>query len=92
VTNNKKKKSLGRDPFDDAKQQPTSKSVEKLIKGKGLKRAPEAKEVQVRVKLTPSNIKHLDAIRTQLAGQGRSDMSRNDLIRIAITLLSAEDI
>ena len=92
MTSKKKKISLGRDPFDDAKQKPTSKSVEKLIKGKGLKSAPEAKAVQVRVKLTPSNIKHLDAIRAQLAGQGRRDLSRNDLIRIAITLLSAEDI
>lgn len=88
----KKRKSLGRDAFEDVKQKPTSKSVEKLIKGKGLKSGPEAKEVQVRVSLTPSNIKHLDSIRAQLAGQGKGNMSRNDLIRIAITLLSADDI
>jgi len=88
----KKKKSLGRDPFDDAKQQPASNSVEKLIKGKGLKRAPEAKEVPVTVRLTPSNIKHLDAMRAKLADQGKGTFSRDDLIRIAIMLLSIEDI
>jgi hypothetical protein len=88
----KNKKSLGRDPFDDDKQQPSSDSVEKLIKGKGLKNGPEAKEVLVNVKLTPSNMKHLDAIRAELARLGKGEYSRNDLIRIAITLLSAEDI
>ena len=88
----KKKKSLGRDPFDDAKQQPASKSVEKLIKGQGLKSTPEAKEVLVNVKLTPSNLKHIDAVRAELVRQGKGEYSRNELIRIAITLLSAEDI
>jgi hypothetical protein len=88
----KKKKSLGRDPFDDAKQQPSSNSVEKLIKGKGLKSGPEAKEVQVNVKLTPSNLKQIEAIRTELARQGKGEYTRDDLIRIAITLLSPEDI
>ena len=88
----KKKKSLGRDAFDDASQQQTSGSVGKLIKGKALKNAPDAKEVLVKVKLTPSNIKHLDAIRARLAEQGKGKYSRNDLIRIAITLLSEEDV
>jgi hypothetical protein len=88
----KKKKSLGRDPFDDAKQEPASHSVEKLIKGKGLKGGAEAKEVPVTVRLTPSNIKHLDAIRARLADLGRGEISRDDLIRIAIMLLSVEDI
>ena len=88
----KKKKSLGRDAFDDANQHQTPGSVEKLIKGKALKSAPEAKEVEVNVKLTPSNIKHLDAIRKRLAGRGKGNFSRNDLIRIAITLLSEDDI
>lgn len=88
----KKKKSLGRDPFEDEKQSQNSGSVEKLIKGKGLRNGPEAREVQVSVKLTPSNLKHLDSIRMQLAERGRGDLTRDDLIRIAITLLSAEDI
>jgi hypothetical protein len=87
-----KKKSLGRDPFDDDNQQPTSDSVGKLIKGKGLKKAPEAKEVQVNVKLTPSNIKHMDAIRARLADSGKGKYTRNELIRIAITLLSEDDV
>ena len=54
--------------------------------------APEAKEVVVNVKLTPSNIKHLDAIRARLAKRGKGEISRNDLIRIAITLLTDEDV
>ncbi len=88
----KKKKSLGRDAFDDANQQQTSGSVSKLIKGKALKKTPEAKEVLVNVKLTPANIKHLDEIRARLAEQGKGNYTRNDLIRIAITLLSEEDV
>ncbi len=88
----KKKKSLGRDPFEDVKQRQSSKSVEKLIKGKIGRKQPEIKEVQVNVSLTPSNLKHIDKIREELAGQGRKGFSRNDLIRIAITLLSTDDI
>jgi hypothetical protein len=88
----KKKKSLGRDPFEDNKQNQSSGSVEKLIKGKGLQNGPEPKEVLVNVKLTPSNLKHLDTVRMQLTQRGKGDITRDDLIRIAITLLSAEDI
>ncbi len=86
----KKKTSLGRDPFEDDKEQRQSKMVEKLIKG-GPK-GPGAKEVAIEARLTPANIKHLDRIRQQLAKRGRGDVSRNDLIRIAITLLSADDV
>jgi hypothetical protein len=88
----KKKKSLGRDAFDDANQHQTSGSVGKLIKGKTVRSSPEAREVLVNVKLTPSNIKHLDAIRDKLAGQGKGAYSRNDLIKIAITLLTEDDV
>ena len=88
----KKKKSLGRDPFDDKNQQPASKSVEKLIKGKGLAGGPGTREVPVTVKLTPSNLKQLDSIRAKLVEQGKGNYTRDDLIRIAITLLSVEDI
>ena len=88
----KKKKSLGRDAFDDANQNQTPGSVEKLIKGKGLQGSPEAKEVVVNVKLTPSNIKHLDAVRTRLAERAKGHYTRNDLIRIAITLLTEDDV
>ena len=88
----KKKKSLGRDPFEDMNDGAPSKSVEKLIKRKSPRGTPEAKEVTVNIKLTPSNIKHLDDIRAKLAARNKGKMSRNDLIRIAITLLSADDI
>jgi hypothetical protein len=88
----KKKKSLGRDAFDDANQHQTRGSVEKLIKGKALPSQPGAKEVVVNVRLTPSNIKHLDAIRARLAERGKGKLTRNDLIRIAITLLSEDDV
>jgi hypothetical protein len=87
-----KKKSLGRDPFEDPKVNAGSGSVEKLIRGKGLQPGPGTKEVLVNVKLTPSDLKHLDAIRSRLAAGGRGAFSRNELIRIAITLLSEEDI
>jgi hypothetical protein len=87
----KKKRSLGRDAFEDKKEENQSSSVEKLIKSRPAGTA-EAKEVTVSVRLTPSNIKHLDAIRRVLADRGKGDVSRNDLIRIAITLLSADDV
>lgn len=88
----KKKKSLGRDPFEDNNRKQISNSVGKLIKGKGLAAEPEARGVPVSVSLTPSNLKQLDAIRAKLAEQGKGKYSRNDLIRIAISLLSVEDI
>lgn len=88
----KKRRSLGRDPFDDAGAGNAGRpdSVERLIKGRA-PGAPEAREVSVTVKLTPSNIKHLDAIRRQLDERGKP-LSRNELIRIAITLLSADEV
>lgn len=85
-----RKKSLGRDPFDEQKKERTSDTVSRLIKGKS-PLAPDAREVPVTVKLTPATMKHLDALRQQLAGRGR-DISRDELIRIAVTLLSAEDV
>jgi hypothetical protein len=87
----KKKRSLGRDPFEDAGRGRSSNSVERLIKAKPAG-SPGAKEMTVNVKLTPSNIKHLDEIRARLAERGKGELTRNDLIRIAIALLSAEDI
>jgi hypothetical protein len=87
----KKKRSLGRDPFEDDGASAPSRSVEKLIKGRPTASA-EAREVSVNVRLTPANIKHLDALRRDLAAAGKGDYSRNDLIRIAIALLSAGDV
>lgn len=86
----KKKRSLGRDPFEDDAPSPSG-TVEKLIKARPAG-SPEAREVAVNVRLTPANIKHLDAIRRGLAAAGKGEYSRNDLIRIAIALLSADDV
>jgi len=49
------------------------------------------REVEVRIKLTASNIRHLDRLREELIRSGKGEYSRSDLIRIAINLLSAED-
>jgi hypothetical protein len=81
---------MGRDPFDDAAEARASRGVEKLIRGRTAK-SPDPKEVRVDVRLTPSSLKHLDAIRARLAARGR-EVSRDELIRIAITLLSADDV
>ena len=86
-----KKKSLGRDPFADSGDDQESRTVRRLIKGRTLAK-PGAKEVVVSVKLTPSSIKHLDKVMEALEKRGRKGMRRDDLIRIAITLLSADDI
>lgn len=85
-----RKKSMGRDPFEDRKNDAASDTVSRLIRGKS-PFAPDAREVPVTIKLTPATLKHLDAVRDRLAARGR-EMSRDEIIRIAITLLSAEDI
>ena len=87
----RRKRSLGSDPFDEEKGKHRSSSVEKLIKG----RPPvsgSTREVEMTVRLTPANLKHLDHIRAQLEARSRPGMTYDDLIRIAITLLSADDI
>jgi hypothetical protein len=81
---------MGRDPFEDKKGDRASDSVGKLIRGRSAL-SPDAREVEVRVRLTPATLKHLDALRERLVARGR-DVSRDELIRIAITLLSAEDV
>jgi hypothetical protein len=87
----KAKKSLGRDAFETRSKARTSGSLKKLITGKGIKTQTEPKEVEVRVKLSLSNIKHLDNLIAQLEKRQKKRFTRNELIRIAITLLSAED-
>jgi hypothetical protein len=86
----RKKKSLGRDPFEDANDASESNTVARLIRGKS-PLAPDAKEVEVRLRLTPSALKHLDAVRARLAARGR-EVTRDELVRIAITLLSPDDV
>jgi hypothetical protein len=85
-----RKKRMGRDPFDEKKDTRDSKTVARLIRGRS-PLAPDAREVPVTVNLTPATLKHLDALHRRLAERGR-DISRDELIRIAITLLSAEDV
>jgi hypothetical protein len=86
-----KKKSLGRDAFEDNNNEMASNSLKKLITGSGLKGRVDPKEVEVKVKLTPSNLKHLDNLIVQLEKQGKGNFSRNELIRVAITLLGSAD-
>lgn len=87
----KSRKKLGRDPFEDTKDAGRSSSVEKLIRGKP-RREGSAREVVLSVRLTPASLKQLDRVNEQLVKRGRPAMSRDDLIRVAITLLSADDI
>ena len=87
----KGKKSLGRDPFEDAPDEGKSKSLKQLICGKALKGDSDTKAIEVKVELTPSNIKHLDALRVAAGKRGKGQFTRNELIRIAVTLLSIED-
>ena len=84
------RKKIGRDPFEDRHNERESDTVSRLIRGRS-PLSPDAREVPVTVKLTPATMKHLDAIRERLAARGR-EISRDELIRIAITLLSAEDV
>jgi len=87
----KRKKSLGRDAFEDEKEAVSSSSLKNLIKGSGIRAAAEAKEVEVRVRLTPSNLKHLDNLIAELEKKGKGTFSRSRLIRVAITLLRSTD-
>ena len=86
----RRKRSFGRDPFEDAKEDRASRTVERLIRGK-VHLAPDAKEIEVDVRLTPASLKHLDRLRERLQARGR-DVSRDELIRIAITLLTEDDV
>jgi hypothetical protein len=84
-----KKRSLGRDVFgkpDRAK----SEAVKKILQDK-VHRETSAREVEVKVKITPSNLRHLDTLIDELHKVGKGRFTRNELIRIAITLLSVGD-
>jgi len=85
-----RKKRMGRDPFDEKESATEPGTVARLIRGRS-PLSPDAREVAVTVRLTPASLKHLDTIHRRLSERGR-EISRDELIRIAITLLSAEDI
>jgi hypothetical protein len=86
----RRKRSIGRDPFEDANENRPSRTVERLIRGK-VRMTSDVKEIEVGVRLTPSSLKHLDKVRERLKARGR-DVSRDELIRIAITLLTEDDV
>ena len=86
----KKKRSLGRDVFGDANKT-KSEAVRKMLENDVRKEPLDAKQIDVKVRLTPSNIKHLDALVAELEKVGKGRFSRNELIRVAITLLSVGD-
>lgn len=85
-----RRKSLGRDAFEDSKESRGAGTVKKLIRGRS-PLAPDARQVEVTVRLTPATLKHIDQVAERLAARGRR-ISRDELIRIAITLLSPEDV
>ena len=87
----KKKKSLGRDVFGNEPDKNRSGTLKKILEGKRYREQATAKEVELTVKLTPSNIKHLEVIRAELEKAGKGRLSRSEMIRVAITLLSSED-
>ena len=86
----RRRRSLGRDPFEDAKESRESDTVKKLIRGKSPLQ-PDPREVAVTVRLTPATLKHIDQVCERLKARGRN-ISRDELIRIAITLLSPDDV
>lgn len=88
----RKKRSLGRDVFGETRRKPKSQTVRRMLEKKAPPKPAEAKEVSVTVRLTPSNIKHLDALIKTLEKNGKGKFSRNELIRVAIALLSAGDL
>ena len=86
----RRRRSLGRDAFEDSKESRDTDTVKRLIRGKS-PLAPDAREVEVVVKLTPATLKHLDQLVALLQARGRR-ISRDELIRIAVTLLSVDDV
>lgn len=87
----KRKQSLGQDVFGRAKQKGASGSLKKILGGTRSKPERKQEEIVVSVALTPSDIKHLDAVQAELEKMDRGRLTRNTLIRVAISLLDAED-
>ena len=87
---NKKKQSLGHDVFNKSRDEDKSTALKKILEGKTYKEAG-AKKLEVKVSLTPANIKHLDALKAELEKTGKGRFTRNELIRVAITLLAVGD-
>ena len=75
-----KKRSLGRDVFGNAPQGEKSKAVKNMLEDSAPLGPKRAKEVEVKIKLTPSNIKHLDTLVAELERQGKGRFTRSELI------------
>jgi len=86
----RRRRSLGRDAFEEDRKSRETETVKRLIKGRS-PLAPDARKVEVTVRLTPANLKHIEQVAARLEARGRK-ISRDELIRIAITLLSDEDV
>jgi hypothetical protein len=86
----KKKRSLGRDAFSGSNKT-ESGAVRKMIEDTGQNGPRKAKQIKVSVMLTPSNLKHLDELIAELEKTGKGEFTRDQLIRVAITLLSLGD-
>jgi hypothetical protein len=86
----KGRRKLGRDVFV-ARPERESGAIAKMLRGRRAHGDLRIKEIEVRVRLTPSNLKHLDALASGLEAKGRGRFSRTELIRVAITLLTADD-
>jgi hypothetical protein len=88
----KKKRSLGRDVFSDIPDGDRSGALKRLIEGGTPAKRAAPREVELKIKLNPHNIKHLDEIRAKLEKAGKGTFTRSELIRVAIALLAAEDL
>jgi hypothetical protein len=87
----KQKKSLGNDVFGSTRHRQLPGTIAKILRGRRARRERAVREVEVRIKLTPSNLKHLDALNASLEQRGKRRLTRGELIRAAITLLNVED-
>ena len=87
----KRKQSLGQDVFGGEKPKGASGSLRRILGGRRPKPARKKDEIEVSITLTPNDIRHLDDVQAELEKMGRGRLNRTTLIRVAISLLSAED-
>jgi hypothetical protein len=77
--------------FNKTPEKKQSQALKKLLEDRAEARPAGAKHIEVAVRLTPSNIKHLDELRRELERQGKGRFTRSELIRVAIALLNSGD-
>ena len=86
-----KPRSLGRDVFNEAPKGKGSGAVRKILTSTTAPEDGPAQPIEVNCCLTPYEISHLDGLRAELKRQGR-EFTRDELIRLAIVLLSLGDV